>query len=138
MKNLLNDMRRGFNRWMIGRYGADELSVFMFRAAIVIMLLSCIPKLNSLSILAWVVALIGMYRSFSKKITARGRERDIYLKLLGRFKSRINTYKLIWRDRNTYKYFKCPKCKSFVRVPKGKGNIEITCTKCRTKMMGRS
>ena len=33
----------------------------------------------------------------------------------------------------TYAYFNCPKCKTELRVPKGKGKILITCPKCGEK-----
>ena len=32
-------------------------------------------------------------------------------------------------------YFRCPSCHQQVRVPKGKGHIEIRCPKCGTKFI---
>mgnify|MGYP002625827682 CR=1 FL=1 len=29
-----------------------------------------------------------------------------------------------------HKYFRCPKCRQTVRVPKGKGRVRITCKSC--------
>ena len=37
-----------------------------------------------------------------------------------------------------YKYFLCPNCKQMVRVPRGKGNIEIKCPKCQHKFDRKS
>lgn len=32
-----------------------------------------------------------------------------------------------------HKYFLCPNCKQTVRVPRGRGQITITCPKCKQK-----
>ena len=37
-----------------------------------------------------------------------------------------------------FKYFKCPNCKAKLRVPKGKGRLNITCPKCRTMFHGKT
>ena len=37
-----------------------------------------------------------------------------------------------------YKLFTCPTCKTTLRVPKGKGRINLTCPKCQTKFAGKS
>ena len=33
----------------------------------------------------------------------------------------------------THNYFSCPNCRTVLRVPKGKGRIQITCAKCGTR-----
>lgn len=138
MKEWLAQVRMNIQKFMIGRYGTDELSMFMMRAALVIMLISCIPGLNMFSMLGWTFLILGIYRSCSKKITARGRERDWYLKQVAKVQPHINVYKRMWNDRKTHRYFKCKNCRSWVRVPKGKGKIEISCTKCRATMIKRT
>jgi len=138
MKEFRAKLQRNAQHFMIGRYGTDELSIFLIRLALVVMLLSIIPKLSLLAVLSWTLLLIGVYRSLSRKITARSRERDWYLSKTCRISSRFNTYKRIWADRKTHRYFKCKNCKSFVRVPRGKGRIEISCTKCRCKMIRKT
>ena len=42
------------------------------------------------------------------------------------------------QERETHKYFKCKKCKAVLRVPKGRGKIEITCPKCRAKVIKKT
>ena len=44
----------------------------------------------------------------------------------------------MWRERKTHRYFKCPNCKTMVRVPKGKGKIVITCTRCHHEIVKRT
>ena len=50
-------------------------------------------------------------------------------------KTRINIMK---KDKKNYKYFKCKNCKAQLRVPKGKGKINVTCPKCKTKFSAKS
>lgn len=40
--------------------------------------------------------------------------------------------------RDPYKRFKCPKCKTLCRVPRGKGKIKIHCPKCGEEFIKRS
>ncbi len=42
------------------------------------------------------------------------------------------------QDKRYYKYYNCPNCNQKVRVPKGKGKIEITCPKCRTSFIRKT
>ena len=35
-----------------------------------------------------------------------------------------------FKERNTYKYFRCPQCKQKLRAPRGRGKIQVTCQKC--------
>lgn len=118
--------------WMYGRYGYDELSKFLSIAAIILILLSAfIPLLNpiALFLLIW-----SMVRTYSRNIEKRRRERDIYLQRTGKIKQFFKLRKNMIRDRKTHKYYKCPGCKAYLRVPKGRGKIEISCPKCRNKI----
>ena len=36
------------------------------------------------------------------------------------------------------RYYKCPKCKQLVRVPRGKGKISITCPRCKEKFVKKT
>ena len=118
--------------WMYGRYGYDELSKFLSIAAIILILLSAfIPLLNPIALFL----LIGsMVRTYSRNIEKRRRERDIYLQRTGKIKQFFKLRKNMIRDRKTHKYYKCPGCKAYLRVPKGRGKIEISCPKCRNKI----
>lgn len=135
MKNWLDNVRRRFQTMMIGRYGTDELSRTLLWTGIFIMFISCIPVIRFLYPFSWIFIIYAYFRTFSKNIVKRSRERDNFLRATSKFRSKFSLYKRIWKDRKTHNYYKCPKCKAMIRVPKGKGRIAITCTKCRNEII---
>lgn len=127
-----------FRNFMRGRYGVDQLSnglVFLF------FILILIGMLTNNAIFTW-ISLIPMilsyYRMLSKNFSKRYNENRIYTnvmspvynlmdKIKGFFKRKIKRFKA----RKEYKYFKCPNCKQELRVPRGRGEITVTCPKCK-------
>ena len=115
---------------MYGRYGNDALTNFLLVVGLILMIISWIPHLWWIYFLAAAVLVWSLTRSFSRKIDRRRRELNRYLRIQ---KPIVNFFKLTrnkWRDRKTHVYFKCKKCKAVLRVPKGKGAIIVTCTRC--------
>lgn len=135
MRQWLEKLGRKMSAFMIGRYGTDELSRFLVFTGLGVMLLSWIPVLRILYPISWVLIVIAYFRSFSKNIIKRSAERDRFLRRTSKIRGKFNVWKRMWHDRSTHSYFKCPNCKTLVRVPKGKGRIAITCTKCRTEFI---
>lgn len=132
MRNWLQNISYKLQGFMQGRYGSDELSRFLCISALVTIFLSWIPKLSFISILSWILLIWSLFRTFSKNIYKRQQERSKYLEIKGRVTSRINTYKRMWAERKTHKYYKCPNCKMWVRIrkpPKGK-KIMVHCSRC--------
>ena len=110
-------MREKIQRFMIGRYGADELAKAQSIAALVLLFLSMFSRLGIFYWLAIALMIYSTWRMFSKNISARYAENQKYL---------------------NYRFYKCPQCKQKVRVPKGRGKICITCPKCRTEFVKKS
>ena len=75
---------------------------------------------------------------FSKNTFKRQRENYKYLKwensIIKWFKQKLGVAKTF----KTHKYFNCPDCKQRLRVPKGQGNITITCPKCKKSFKAKS
>ena len=61
-----------------------------------------------------------------------------FLHFKSKFNQTVLRQKNKFRDRKTHRYFTCPMCKAHLRVPKGKGKIEICCAKCRHKFIKRT
>ena len=133
----------GFSRWlrdlgaklsyclrkfMAGRYGTDKLNTALLIAGVVTSLLSAfLPILNLLlTLISYVLLGIVIFRSLSRNTYKRYQENRKYLNLLQQIKDR------------DHRYFRCPKCRQQVRVPKGKGKIAINCPKCREKFIKKT
>jgi len=131
---LINWLRR----FMYGRYGVDELSIVLLAISLILMVIGGFSlKLFPIRIVADVFIVLYMFRIFSKNIYKRQQEYYKYLevknKVLGFFNRKSNRVK----DLKTHKYFTCPSCKQKLRVPRGKGKITITCSKCKTEFKGK-
>ena len=50
----------------------------------------------------------------------------------------LDKWKHQWREYRTYRYLLCPQCSQRLRVPRGKGKIRVTCTKCRNQFIAKS
>ncbi len=134
------DMREKIQRFMIGRYGADELSRFCSGAVMGLLILSLFRKLG-LGYLYWVALALLIYstwRMLSRNISKRYEENQKFLNWKFKMTQKTDKIRKRWQQRKIYRFFKCPQCKQTVRVPKGHGKICITCPKCRTEFVKKS
>lgn len=124
------------NRFMYGRYGYDKLSRFLTIVALVLMILS--PLSFALYLLSVFIFGFTIFRSFSKNIAKRRAELEKYYTVSNKIKSYFRLKKQIFNQRKTFKYYKCPVCRAYLKVPKGKGKIEISCPKCKNKIVKKT
>lgn len=126
MRNILNKIRNAIYKFMYGRNGVDELGQFLLFFSSALIIVSLFVKGNTryiFLILFWIIAIYSYFRVFSRNIYKRQAENNW-------FKSKTNYLKTRFTQRKTYKFYDCPKCKTHLRVPKGVGEITITCKKC--------
>ncbi len=114
-----------FKRFMVGRYGPDQLSVALCILSFVLSVISNVTDLSAITALSAVALGIAVYRILSRDVLRRRSENQLFL-------AKWNPIAARFRDRKTHKYFKCPNCGQQLRVPKNKGSMTITCPKCGT------
>ena len=134
-------MREKLQRFMYGRYGSDELSKAMLITMLVCAVLTWFTNgfLDTLlSFAMWTLLIYSYVRMFSRNHAKRWAENQKYLSFKNRILERINREKNYAQQRKTHRIYSCPGCKQKIRVPKGKGKIEISCPKCRTKFIKRT
>ena len=131
-------MRQKFMQFMRGRYGTDKLNTHLLYFLLVLALLSMIFNINWL-IFVWVgIMAFVYYRMFSKQTTKRFQENQAYLYLWHKWRAKVRKVTQRIKDFPKYKYLKCPECKTEMRVPRGRGKIEVKCPKCATKFDAKS
>lgn len=138
MRNFLQNLAVAIQRFMIGRYGVDELTRFLTLSSCVMLLLSCFSALKFLYLPALLVMGWSIYRSYSRNIYKRQAERSKYLQLRNRVQSNRRLQKRKYAERKTHKYIKCPSCSKTFRVPRGKGKIKIRCPYCQSEIIDRT
>ena len=134
MRNFLERLRYKTATFMYGRYGNDELTKFLMILALILMVVSWLPNLGLVYFVALALMILSLFRSFSRNLEKRRRERERYLKLRKPIADFFKLSKNKWRDRKTHVYFKCKKCRAVLRVPKGKGSIVVICTRCKDRI----
>lgn len=137
MKQWMERIKQGLRHWMAGRYGQDKLSVMLSRAGLVLILICIFIPHNILTALALVCCLLSLLRSFSKNKESREKELAAYQQLVDKAAGWFGLQKHRWEDRKTHRYYKCS-CGKVLRVPKGKGKIEITCPQCHGHMIHKT
>ena len=119
-------------RFMYGRYGADSLNKWLLIFAVILILLGSLgsrylaPWMAAFNTLAYVPLIWSLFRMYSRNIEARRRENAACLRVFSRLTDK------------QYRYFRCPGCRQVVRVPRGKGKINIRCPKCSRQFIKKT
>lgn len=115
--------------FMYGRNGVDSLNKFLFVPIVILLVINMFVTgivRTILMIVCWILIIILYFRSFSKNLAKRRKENDKFERKMYRIKTRIKQSK-------EYRFFDCPECGAHLRVPRGVGEITITCKKCGNK-----
>ncbi len=136
-------MREKFIRFMQGRHGVDDFSKFTMGVAFVFIILAIFTRKGSvLSSLLDTVGLLAIvytyYRILSRNLGKRCQENEKYLEKTNKLRMRFRKEKSMMEQRKTHHIYTCPGCGQKIRIPKGKGKIEIDCPKCHTKFVKKS
>ena len=135
-------MKEKLIRFMQGRYGIDQLSKFLLITGLAVVLLSAFfgdPAVSLLLyIFGWGVVIYCYFRIFSRNVQKRYAENQAYLMKTYKIRNWFQNQKNIWQQRKVYHIYTCPSCKQKIRIPKGKGKIEVRCPKCGTTFIKKS
>lgn len=122
-------------RFFYGRHGADQLSLFLFFVYLAIAILSQIFMIFPLYLASWAVFAWSLFRMLSRNHVKRTAENTRFMYGWYRFRNVFKNFGQKANDFQKYRVFDCPSCGQKVRVPRGKGKVNITCPKCRNKFM---
>ena len=130
-------MKEKFYRFMQGRYGGDQLSRFLMILTVACMVLSLFGA-DFFYIIVFALLIYSYFRIFSRNRYKRQAENAVYLKYEYKVRQFFATWKRDMAQRKTHHIYRCPSCRQKIRVPRGKGKIEIRCPKCSNTFIKRS
>ncbi len=138
LRELLQSFATKMQHFMIGRYGNDEFTLFLLIVSLIFSFLGNFKPLRVLYFIGLAIIFYSLFRALSKNYEARKKELNWYLRWSAQPKTELKFLGNKFRDRKTHKYFKCKECKTVLRVPRNRGKIEITCPKCRVKVIKKT
>ena len=133
-----NIMMNRLRQFMIGRYGVDELGIFMLIVYVVLSVINIFVSTPVIVLICYAIFFLWVFRAFSRNIYKRQQENQKFLVISKPFRAMINLWKRKFKEKDTSRFFKCPGCKQTIRVPKGKGKIAIRCPKCGNEFVRRT
>ena len=115
-----------FRNFMYGRYGTDELSKFLFKIYVLLLIINLFVRSNIIFYIELFILLIILLRYFSKNIYRRGKENKIFLNIKN---------KILFSYKEDKVYRRCHKCKIKLKLPLPSkiGLKKVKCPECGYK-----
>ena len=123
---MLQRFKQSLARFMYGRYGPDELNTALLIFGAVLAVAGMLFSLPLLTVLSYAPLGWLLFRMFSRNLNRRRLENQKYLQFFARQKDRAS------------RYYSCPRCRQTVRVPRGRGKINIHCPKCGNQFIKKT
>lgn len=130
-------MKEKIYRFMQGRYGGDQLNRFLMIIALACFALSFLGG-RVFYLIGTAILVYAYFRMLSKNIYKRRAENTAYVQCEYKIRQRFATWKRDMKQRKTHHIYKCPSCRQKIRIPRGKGKIEIRCPKCSHTFIKKS
>lgn len=136
----MNRFREWMQHFMEGRYGADQFSRMLTWLVLILLVLSLFVRNGLLELVAVALLVYNYFRIFSRNHAARAAENRKYLDATETIRSKWTSFVNINGQRKDFHIYTCPNknCRQKIRVPRGKGRIQVTCPKCKTQFIKKS
>ena len=130
-------MRTRLNMFMLGRNGVDFLNKHLFRIAAIIAGLNLL-FLGRIGSVPFLIAGYALFRTLSRNLPMRQADDMVAREKYDRAKEKISGALHRAKQSRDFRFFSCPGCSSYLRVPRGKGRIQVTCPRCGNRFDRKS
>ena len=133
-------VRRFLYNFFRGRNGFDTIAKFTWALTFAAILVSLFGGWVGLiaDTLASVLMVYTLFRVLSRNVYRRMEENQRFLDATSGIRGWFRNQRTRFSQRKEYKFFTCPTCHTLLRVPRGKGKIQITCRKCGNRFAGKT
>ena len=118
-------------RFMQGRNGVDNISWHALWGGLIVMLADGFIGTGVLTLLGNALYIYALFRVFSRNVGKRQLENQRYVQFTEKVSKEVKQFFLRLKGMKTYKYFRCPACKTRLRLKRGAGEKHITCPLCK-------
>ena len=125
--------REKLYRFMLGRNGADTICYAMLFVYILLAVVNAFVGSYIISGIMPFISLYMIFRILSKNTYKRRAENAKFLRMTENFKPLTRRFK----EMKSYRFRKCKKCKTTLRLPIKKGKHSVICPKCKNKFKVR-
>ncbi len=130
-------IRNALQRFMYGRYGNDQLNLFLIVLYLILYVVNLFIRSSLLYWVTTILLVLALFRLLSRNLEKRAAENSRFMKVAGPALSWLRLHRTMLRDKE-HRYFRCPNCGQQLRVPRGKGKITVTCRSCGTSFQAKS
>lgn len=130
-------IRNAIQRFMYGRYGNDQLNLFIMGLYLLLYLVFSFTRFELLYWVSFILLLLTLFRLLSRNIDRRREENAKFMRAARPIFSWFRLRRTMHRDKE-HVYFKCPNCGQQLRVPRGRGKITVTCRSCGASFQEKS
>ena len=134
----MGSLKDKFRRFMVGRYGMDELNRFLAALTLIFVIVHLFVRSPVFFWLELASIILVYMRMFSRNTGKRFHENQKYLRFAFYAREYVGNLRFKLKEKGRYKIFKCPDCGQKIRIPRGHGKIEIHCRSCGHNFMGKS
>ena len=131
-------IRNFLRNFMMGRYGPDHLGIAMILFSLALSLVHGITRIAPILYISYVIFALVLFRMLSRNIVRRRAENDKFIRYWWPIKLKASRAVANIKYRKTHKFLVCPSCGNTLRVPKGKGKLQITCPKCGERFIRKT
>lgn len=125
-------------KMMYGRYGTDQLGFVTLFLVLILNIIFTFTGWDILYVLGIMLTVVCIWRIFSRNISRRYAENQKFLQMTAPVRNAAIRWIAQMRDLKTHRHYRCPECRQKIRVPKGKGKIQITCPKCHHEFVKKT
>ena len=123
-------IKQSLRNLMAGRHGIDPLSMALVWVGLGLYVISAAFNLSLLGLVAMVVYGYTIFRMFSRNEQKRADENRRYLAWKNRIQTESRQARTRFKNRKQFKYFRCPNCRAWLRLPRKAGVVTVTCGRC--------
>ena len=126
----MGKFRQSMIRFMAGRRGQDEFCLALLGTGLFFWLLRLITGFGLFGLIYLACWIYAVFRMLSRNIAARDKENKWFLSKFGPIAIRIKQAYTRFKNRKIYLYYRCPQCRSWLKLPRNVGEKTVTCGHC--------